>query len=52
MSHPVPPFIADHILEIISNRFQLNFTKKIACGAHFQFHNYDLFEKVNCNQIT
>ena len=41
---PIPPLIENHILEKrISNSF---FNKNFACGAHFQFHNHDLFEKV------
>ena len=27
------------------NNFQRNFTESLACGAHFQFHSHELFEK-------
>ena len=51
MSHQVPPLIVDHILEYISNSFQTNFIKHFACGAHFQFHSNNLFEKVRWNRL-
>ena len=46
MPSPIPPLIADHILEkSISNSFYTHF----ASGGHFQFHNHDLFEKAHWN---
>ena len=32
-----------------NNSFLANFTKNFASGAHFQFHNHDLFEKFHWN---
>ena len=34
---------------IILNSLQINFTKNFGCGTHFQFYNYNLFEKFHLN---
>ena len=48
--HSVPTLIADNIMKkSISYSFSIKLKKNVACGAHFQFHNHDLFEKVYCN---
>ena len=50
MPHPAPPLIVDYILEnYIFNSLKTNLTQNFDYGAHFQFHNHDLFEKVYQN---
>ena len=49
MLHPIPPLIADQILEKIL-AFK-HFTKTFASGAHFQFHNHDLFQNFHWHWV-
>ena len=46
-----PLLITDHIFgkKVSLIVFRHKFYQNLACGAHFQFNNYDFFQKVNWN---
>ena len=49
MPHLISLLISGHMSEKSS---QINFIKRFACGANFQFHNRDLLEKAHWNYIS